>query len=624
MKNFSLTVKIVCAFCFQSSFLTAQTLTKSYTTQHRTVNINQFEDNWMVQVQHLELTKPGGNGYHDFLQQQKEINQIHYKRQKVKHSKTQKKSSSVALNMDYGFEGNYYNNKVPNDNTLAISNDGLMIAGINSSYLIYDQNNDSILKRATLNSLTFSFNQLLFVKKYDPKFIYDPNEDRFILVFLVGNNPINNHICVAFSSSNNPLDDWNVYMLTGDALGTNHWTDYPAISLTNDELFITGNLLQHNVSWQEGFYQSLIWQIDKTQGYQGNDTLDFNLWSDLKDDSIYIRNIHPVRGARELQSDHQYFLSNKNFSLESDTLYLIHIENTHSSDSASLSMKRVTLDDSYFLSPNGRQYNGKELSTNDSRVLGGIIDKDWIQYVHHSMDTTTGNCGIYHGIIYNYSENPYVESHILSDSIIDFGYPNIASTAINPNEHECVIGFDFTSPVDTNGLACVYMANDRTYRSMQKLVTGDRAIDRLNGNIDRWGDYSGIQRSYNEPCKTWLSGMYGKISMNGSWISRVSVSDTCREPLPHLFLEPEFRGGKLFPNPGIELINYDFTTNESATLLIQLWNLDGKLITTLYDDFVNEGPNRLTFNISSLTIGAYVLTISKGGVIVQREKLVRQ
>ena len=61
-------------------------------------------------------------------------------------------------------------------------------------------------------------------------------------------------------SSNNPLDEWNVYMLTGDVLGTDHWTDYPAISLTNDELFITGNLLQHNVSWQEGFYQSLIWQ----------------------------------------------------------------------------------------------------------------------------------------------------------------------------------------------------------------------------------------------------------------------------------------------------------------------------------------------------------------------------
>ena len=47
------------------------------------------------------------------------------------------------------------------------------------------------------------------------------------------------------------------------------------------------------------------------------------------------------------------------------------------------------------------------------------------------------------------------------------------------------------------------------------------------------------------------------------------------------------------------------------------------MITTLYNDFVNEGPNRLTFNISSLKIGAYILTISQGGVIVQREKLVR-
>ena len=74
MKKISISVIIVYAFCFQISLLRAQTLTKSYTTQHRTVNMNEFEDKWMVQVQHLELTKPGGNGYHDFLQQQKEIN----------------------------------------------------------------------------------------------------------------------------------------------------------------------------------------------------------------------------------------------------------------------------------------------------------------------------------------------------------------------------------------------------------------------------------------------------------------------------------------------------------------------------------------------------------------------
>ena len=57
-----------------------------------------------------------------------------------------------------------------------------------------------------------------------------------------------------------------------------------------------------------------------------------------------------------------------------------------------------------------------------------------------------------------------------------------------------MIGFDYTSPIDTNGLACIYMDNNYNYSPMKKLNTGDRAIDRLSGNIDRWGDYSG----YNE------------------------------------------------------------------------------------------------------------------------------
>ncbi len=109
---------------------------------------------------------------------------------------------------------------------------------------------------------------------------------------------------------------------------------------------------------------------------------------------------------------------------------LIKIENSQYSNQDTSTIKRLSLPNHYFLSPNGRQYTSKELATNDSRVLGAIIDEDWIQYVHHSMDTSTGSCAIYHGTIYNYEKNPYVESNILSDSIIDFGYPNIASTGI--------------------------------------------------------------------------------------------------------------------------------------------------------------------------------------------------
>ncbi len=34
-------------------------------------------------------------------------------------------------------------------------------------------------------------------------------------------------------------------------------------------LFITGNLLRDNSGWKEGFKQSIIWQIDKWKGYNG-------------------------------------------------------------------------------------------------------------------------------------------------------------------------------------------------------------------------------------------------------------------------------------------------------------------------------------------------------------------
>ena len=600
----------------------AQKLTTSSTYLKRTVNLKENIDHWKVSVQSMQMTNPGGNSYNDFLITQKQIQSQKYPRKKS--LKYLSKSSNIpSFNIENGFEGNLYNNKVPNDNTLAISNDGIILAGINSSYIIYDTNNDSLLLSSTLNSMTLDFMNLRFVKKYDPKFIYDHKEDRFIVVFLVGNKPLNSHVCVAFSSTNNPMDDWNVYMLEGDALSTGHWTDYPAISVTEDDLFITGNLLLDGVSWQLGFNQSIIWQIDKENGYSGADSLSFNLWSDIKDDSINIRNIHPVRGARELQDKNQYLLSNKNFSLESDSLYLIKIENSQRSLNSELSIQRITLDDHYFLSPNGKQYNGKELATNDSRVLGGIIDKDWIQFVQHSMDTNYGTAGIYHGIIYNYDTNPYVESRIISDSIIDFGYPNIASTGVNPNEKECVIGFNYTSISDTNGVSCVYMDNNEIYSNFTKLHRGNRAIDRLNGNIDRWGDYSGIQRKYDDPCRTWISGMFGKIGSNGSWISSISTSDTCREPLPHLFLEPAYNQGILFPNPSKDFVNYDFTIEEDLDLKISIFSIEGKLVTVLYNDLVNIGPNRLSFDITNLGVGSYLLVIENNDNRLFTKKLIK-
>ena len=624
-KYFVLTVVIVL-----SLKLNSQVVKKSYTTNYNKINLSKTVDKWKVNVQSLEMINPGGNSYSEFLlNQKKRLTDLHPRKRLTSSNKKNLFNDSIII--ESSFEGNPYDGKVPNDNTIAISNNGILIEAINASFIIYDTENNELLYSQTLHAMLLEdFWELRFLSKYDPKVIYDPSEDRFILVFLAGKTPSTSNVCVAFTASNDPTGDWNIYVLNGDALDTGHWTDYPAISITEDNLFITGNLLLNGVSWQEGFYQSVIWQIDKYDGYYGNDSLNFSLWSEFKDDSIYVRNIHPVRGARELQSNKQFFLSNKNFSLESDTLYLIKIEDNPFSSATSSSLKRLSLPEHYFLSPNGQQYNGQELATNDSRVLGGIIDENWIQYVHHSMDTSTGTSGIYHGIIYNYEdENPQIQGEIISDTVNDFGYPNIASTGININETECIIGFNYTSVDDTNGVACVYY-KDELYSDYKILHKGESAINILSGDIERWGDYSGIQRKYDEPCRVWISGMFGKSTQNGSWISGVAVSDTCKigEPNPPFtdleMMDNNKNNLSLYPNPSEEITSIDFALNKSSKIKIEVYSINGTKITTLYDDLVKKGPNRLTFDISELNSGIYIVKFENGKNSLFTKKLIKQ
>ena len=589
------------------------------------VNLSQQQDIWQVNLQSKEMPNPEGNSEKDRLLKLKNELALKYPR-KINQTPTKSSLDSLAqeLIIEEGFNGNPYNNRVPNDNTLAISKDGIIILGINSRYLFYDTNDSSFVGAGSLHLFTSGFPQLNTVSKYDPKFIYDPNEDRFIISFLIGTSYQNSNICVAFSTTNDPSDDWNVYLLSGDPLETQHWTDYPAISITEDELFITGNLLANGVSWQLGFQQSLIWQIDKYDGYNGENELDFQLWNDIKDDTIFIRNIHPARGARNLRGPNQFLLSNKNFSAESDTVYLIEITNTFSSGNANLNLTRLSLDDHYFLSPNGKQSIAKELSTNDSRVLGAVVDDNWIQYVHHSMDTTYGTSGIYHGTIENYSSSPTVYGKIISDSIMDYGYPNIASTGINPNEKECVIGFNYTSAVDTNGVACYYMDNLSNYSSRIKLKAGDAPINSfVSGTVDRWGDYFGIQRMYSEPCKVWMSGMYGKISSNASWVSKVAVSDSCRNPDPIITIDPPFNNGSLFPNPAVDWMIYDFTLDQTQMISISIYDTQGKLVKTLFNDQASSGENRLTFNTYYLEQGMYIIRISGNTNVLETKKFIK-
>ena len=90
-----------------------------------------------------------------------------------------------------------------------------------------------------------------------------------------------------------------------------------------------------------------------------------------------------------------------------------------------------------------------------------------------------------------------------------------------------------------------------------------------------------------------------------------------------MFLEPAYNHGVLFPNPSKNFVNYDFSLEENLDLKISIFSIEGKLVTVLYNDLVNSGPNRLSFDITKLRVGSYLLIIENNDNRLFTKKLIK-
>lgn len=531
---------------FIPGFLTAQSYRE---TQHQArltgqINPKNSGPEFNAFLYSMEAPLPDGTSYKSFLMRQKQA-----QREKFKSSGQEKSGQSFPIGADtvqveksFGMKRYLSNGTavdvaggIPNDNTVAISDSGIIIASLNSLIYAYDLKGDSLVfPNAILTLRTLAGGGGINDYYFDPKIIYDRENDRFILVFLKNADPVSNGYVVAFSTSNNPLDPWNTYFLSGNPLGNDRWTDFPAISLVNNELYITGNLIIDTApTWQEGFDGSIIWQMNALEGYAGADSVDTKLYSDIRYNGRFIRNLHPVQGALG-QAEQAFFLSNRNFDLENDTIFILHLEEI-SPNEKELVVQVSKTDVPYGMPPNGRQTDTDPndptggLQTNDARVLGAILLDDEIQYVANTVNPETGFSSIYHGFIRSLTSDPQVNGRILGDSQLDFGYPNIAFTGNEICDHEVIIGFNYSSPDSFPGIACRYYSNAEVYSNLRVLKTGENYINRLSGTYERWGDYFGLQRWYARPGSVVSTGFYALESRsNGTWISTVMSPDTSR------------------------------------------------------------------------------------------------
>lgn len=618
MKNIT---TLICCIILTTNLL-AQKKTGQKTTfafqKATTVNVAETAKNaeWHTRVINLEMPAPGGDSYRSFLREQKSIQRSQYP---LKQSENNARGGGGAVPPTVGksFEGNTYSSSVPMDNTMAISNDGILVSAVNSTIWMYDVISDEWLYTGTLNQ--FSNGQFGFPSKYDPKVSYDPINDRFIVVFLRGSSPAHSKIIVAFSQTNDPTGNWNFYTLPGNPLQNNRWTDYPSIAHSADDFFITGNLIVPNEPWQTGFDGSLIWQIDKNSGYNGDDELEATLFSGVEYGGAYVRNITPVGGLEAFAREEMQFLSNRNFALANDTIFIMTLAHTPPDTAFALSIEAVVSDQSYFLAPEARQADGHTFDTNDSRVLGAVLDAGSIYFVQNCLDTLSGVTGVYFGSINEQTMNATGTIISFPEDDLDIGYPNISTHG----DSQYLISFVHTGPNHFAGTSAVMAGPPGTaYSTRVVLKEGDNYVDIISGEYERWGDYTGSQPLYNLPGNFWISGSYGtEDQKNSTWIAELgSMSFVGTEEIKNEISS----NAVAFPNPTTEMISVKIEMPQAAIAQIDLFDSAGKLVSTLFNDRIKKGSNLLTFNIANLPTGTYLLRVHNQHEEIMTKKVIKR
>jgi hypothetical protein len=605
-----------------STFISAQkNASKKYFshTKKATVNFSSINQDFSPSLLVQEMPKPASG----------KIVYYNYPQTKEKTAQNQKTQTTLAsLNLGTNFFGNPYASSTPTDNDIAISDSGIIVSVINTNILIYNTKTSTASPVKSLAAFTTPVNSKH--QEFDPKVMYDPKADKFVMMCPVGFVDSTSKIIVGFSQTSDPNGNWNLYTLPGNPLGNNLWSDYPMISMTEKELFLTINLLYNDSSWQTGFVETVIWQMKKDSGYAGL-PLGSYLHHNINFNGKAIRNLCPAKGGSKLYTPNMFFVSNRNLASQNDTVFLVQVTDTIGSPTNTVTTQALITNQPYYFPPSGRQTVATQsLATNDCRNLGAFYENNKIQYVHNTNNPLNNQVTIYYGVIDNpQSASPTATGYIINNDTVDFAYPNISYAGLNASDNTSIISFDHSSNKLFAGISAIKADANGNFSYVLRIKNGTNYVNILSGNVERWGDYSGSQRRYNKPGEIWMSGYYGyNVSLSskfrhGAWIAQLAVDPNIITNTMDAAKNNE-TPSLVFPNPAQDMFNVDINLTQPEYLAFELYDANGKLIELLLRDWVKTKTNTFNFSLKDVSKGIYFLKITGNHQTNITKKIIKQ
>jgi hypothetical protein len=502
------------------------------------------------------------------------------------------------------FRGNPVEQYTPTDNSIAVSDAGILVSCINSSVYIYNSSGAKLFNRSFANIINDATLKNHYF--YDPRVIYDSEQDRYMMCVLYGDQPGNSNLFVLFSKTNDPTKAWSIYKINGDLNG-NSWTDYPSLGINRDEAFITTNLFDN----ANQFVESVIWQINKSNGYNG-DVLSQKTWTGISG-----RPFNPVPasyGHKGSYGPEMHFISNE--PLGGKNIFLYTISNTIDKN-PNISFKTIEVP-TYRAPVDAIQLNSDRLLDQGRCRVRSVFILNEIIHI-----TFTGGNSNGFGQLQYYRldvKNLVVASAIFDLNGTDYAYPSVCSYTNDPLNRTALICFLATSADRYPECRAVICDHDMNFSVSSLVKKGDNYVNaQPNLAIERWGDYTGIARHHGAAQPTaWLAGGYGTNSQGlGTWIAQVS-----REK-DSLLVSPVEEKISIYPNPAQQDIYIKIELPESKNVYIDLVSADGKWWNNCWQQsLLRSSVYQITLNKTLLAPGVYFLLIKSGEEIIKKEKII--
>jgi len=290
------------------------------------------------------------------------------------------------------FLGNEMFGGTPPDNSMAISNGGIIVSADNATMEIYDGDAQNPYLSIQISHFDFfSFlNPTPNANIYDPRVIYDSGADRFIYTVLHGTSSAQSELFICFSRSNNPANDgWWVYRIQANPGHPGSWFDYPNMAISNNEVYISGNMFT-DAGQNSG---NTLFQIEKTACFAGGN-INYQFWTDIRDNTNEMAfTMVPLSWGQQGNYGPGVLLVANETSEPSDRIMVFDLTNDMSAIDEQInafSANTAAFDVGGFAAQNGSNI---QLDIGDNRIQNGFFLNGMIHFVFTS-DIGQGWSGI--------------------------------------------------------------------------------------------------------------------------------------------------------------------------------------------------------------------------------------